>query len=509
MISENNKRIAKNTLMLYIRMFVIMAVSLFTTRITFKILGVEDYGINNIVAGIIVLFSFMQTVLNAATQRFLSYELGRGDEKKINTIFSASLTIYFVFIVIIIILGETIGLYIFHQLNIPEERINAAYWVFQFSILTFSLNIIRIPYNATIMAYEKMDFYAYASIIEAVIKLINVLLLFIISFDKLVLLALLNSLLSLIMLLAFVLFCNKKFPITKFKLVRDRANILPLLKFSGWTLFGSIANVGAQQGISIIINLFLGVTVNAAVAIANQIASSVNNFVHNFQVAFRPQITKLYSSGNIEQFYTLIFRASKFSYYLFLIIAVPVLVCTPFLIQLWLGEIPEFTVIFTRLIIVYLMIDALSAPLWMAIEAVGVIKKYHIYTSVLIVLNIPLAYLTLRFNYAVYYVWIFKILTALIILLFLLLYTKKEFKFPLRSFSINVLAPVVSITVLSFILPVYWNKWLDGWSGFLTTIALSIIATTILIVTIGLTKNEKHFLFSTIKQKFISTKDNE
>lgn len=501
MISENNKRIAKNTLMLYVRMFVVMGVSLFTTRITFKILGVEDYGINNIVSGVIVLFTFMDMVLNAATQRFLSFEIGRKNEERTNAIFSTSMTIYLVFVLLVIILGETIGLYVFYKLNIPQDRITAAFWVYQFSILTFSINIIRIPFNATIMAYEKMNFYAYLGIIEAILKLAFVFLLFILPFDKLILLAGLNTLTALTILLAFKTYSNKNFPITKFRLIRDKAEFKPLLSFSGWSLFGSISNISAQQGVSILLNMFLGVTVNAAVGIANQIASSVNSFVSNFQVAFRPQITKLYSSGDISGFYALIFRASKFSYYLFLILAVPIIVTTPFLIHLWLGEVPEYAVIFTRLIIIYLMIDALSAPLWMAIEAVGVIKKYHLYTSVLIVLNLPLAFVVLKYGYAVYYVWIIKILIALSVLLFLLLYTKKQFGFPLWKFLLKVLVPVACITLLSFPVPIYFNQFYEQWTGFLVSCVVAVIMTTLLIILIGLDKTEQGLLTHVIKGK--------
>lgn len=501
MISENNKRIAKNTLMLYVRMFVVMGVSLFTTRITFRILGVEDYGINNIVSGVIVLFTFMNSVLNAATQRFLSFEIGRKNEEKTNAIFCTSMTMYLVFVVAIIVLGETIGLYVFYKLNIPQDRMSAAFWVYQFSILTFVINIIRIPYNATIMAYEKMDFYAYLGIVEAVLKLIFVYLLFITPFDKLILLAGLNALTALLILFAFKSYSNKKLPITKFRISRDKENFKPLLSFSGWSLFGSISNISALQGVNILLNIFLGVTVNAAVGIANQIASNVNSFVSNFQIAFRPQITKLYSSGDISGFYSLIFRASKFSYFLFLILAVPIIVCTPFLINLWLGSVPEYAVIFTRLIIVYLMIDALSAPLWMSIEAVGVIKKYHIYTSILIILNLPLAFLVLKFGYAVYYVWIIKILIALSVLLFLLLYTKKQFEFPLWKFIVKVLLPIILITFISFPLPFYINHIYNDWIGFIGTSVIALILTTLFIVLMGLDKSEQSLLMSVIKSK--------
>lgn len=499
--SENNKRIAKNTLLLYIRMFVIMAVSLFTTRVTFKILGVEDFGINNIVAGVIVLFSFINGVLNAATQRFLNYELGRGNEKSTNTVFCTSMTVYFLVVILIVILGETIGLWVFYNLNIPPERMQAAFWVYQFSILTFAANIIRIPYNATIIAYEKMDFYAYLSIIEAALKLGIVYLLMVSPVDKLISLAALNFLVSLIVLYVFKFYSNKKYPITKYRFIKDKAVFKPILSFSGWSLFGSIARIGAQQGINIVLNIFIGVTVNAAVGIGNQIASALNRFINNFQIAFRPQITKLYASGDIEGFHNLIFRASRFSYYLFLILAIPVMVCTPFLINLWLGEVPEYAVIFTRLIIIYMMIDALATPLWMAVEAIGDIKKYQIYISLINISNIPLAYLVLELGYPAHMVWVVKNIIMLAILVFRLYFIKNKFNFPALSFIQKVIAPVLLITLISTPLPAYLNYKLENWTAFITTGFVSVVLTAVAIFYIGMSKTEQQYLVNTIKEK--------
>ena len=283
MMSVNGKRVAKNTMMLYIRMLLIMAVSLYTSRIVLKVLGVEDFGIYNIVAGIVVLFSFLNSAMSSATQRFLSFELGRGDINEVRRVFSMSMTAHISIALLILLFAETVGLWFLNtQINIPVDRVGAANWVYQFSILTFCIQIIRVPYNASIIAYERMTFYAYISIIEVVLKLLIVFLLVYFDFDKLKIYSVLIFLITLVICLSFKYFCCKTFPICRYNFFWNASLYKKIMSFSGWSLFGSVANVGSQQGMNILLNIFYGVSINAAMGIANQVSQAVYNFVYKF-----------------------------------------------------------------------------------------------------------------------------------------------------------------------------------------------------------------------------------
>jgi len=502
---SDNRRIAKNTLMLYIRMFIQMAVSLYTARITFQVLGIVDYGVQNIVGGLIVLFSFLNTNLNATTQRFLNFELGHKNIERVSQVFSASLKVYSYLIFVIVFLAETLGLWLLNSiLDIPQDRMYAANWVYQLSLLMFCVNIVRTPYNATIMAYEKMSFYAYTSILETLLKLLVVYLLVILSFDKLILLSFMNFIVTILILLIYFYYCRRKYAITKYKKINDPRIFKELLFFSGWTLTGSIANIASRQGINIIVNVFFGVTVNAAIGIGNTIATTVNQFISNFQIAFRPQITKLYAAGDFEKFNLLIFRSSKLSYYLFLVIAIPVIIYCPFMIKLWLGDMPEYSDIFCKLIIVCLMVDAISTPLWMSIEASGKIKVYQLYVSLLIFLNVPLSYLVLKLGGEAYYVWDVKLVINLFLIVFRLVYVKKHLKFPSFLYVKRILIPAFFVSFFSY-LPIYFisEKYEVSWVSFISISIISVILTSSLIIILGLDKSERIYLKSFI-QKFIN-----
>ena len=362
-VSENNKRIAKNTLMLYVRMMLIMLVSLYTSRVILKTLGIENFGIYNIVGGIVVLFSFINNAMVSSTQRYLNYELGRQNLDEAKKIFSASLTIHFIIAGIIIFLSETIGLWFLNKyINIPEGRIVAANWVYQFSILTFAVNIIRTPYNASIIAYERMSFYAYISIIEVVLKLIIVYAIVIFA-DRLIAYSVLVFIVAILILICYIIFCLSKFPICKYKYEYNKLRYASLLNFSGWSMFGALANTGAQQGINILLNMFFGVTVNAAMGIAHQVNSALYSFVSNFQTAFNPQIIKSYAANDRSYFFSLILHTSRYSFYLLLILAFPVILCCQEILQIWLVDVPEHAVAFCQLVIIFSLIDAWQGPL--------------------------------------------------------------------------------------------------------------------------------------------------
>lgn len=500
---DNNKRIARNTLFLYIRMFIMMGVSLFTSRITLSALGEEDFGIYNIVGGIVVLFSFLNSALTTATQRFLNYEIGKENEKAVNQIFCMSMNIYIGLSIIIIVLSETIGLWFLNtQMNIPENRMQAAYWVYQFSILSFIINLIRVPYNATIIAYEKMSFFAYLSMIEVMFKLISVYYLYITSSDKLIIIAILYTIIPFLINIVYKKYCNTHFTTSQFHLFWNKILFKKLTSFSIWNFFGSLANIGATQGINIILNIFWGVTVNAAAGIANQLANAVNQFVTNFQTAFNPQLVKLYASGNKEAFIQFIFQSSKFSYYLLFIIALPVMINSEFLLGIWLGNIPQYTADFCKWILIFMLIDAISSSLWMSVQATGNIRNYQILVSLFISMNIPIAYILSYLGFPPISVWIGKAIINFIVYIFRIFYLKRVFGLPTWKYIYQVLSICTLITLLSIPLPLYIQTIFSGWTGLIPTTLCSIVVTVSIILLLGLNKVEKQIAFQAVN-KFI------
>ena len=499
----NNKRIAKNTLLLYVRMFVMLFVGLFTSRIVLQVLGETDYGIYNIIGGVVVLFSFLNSALLSATQRFINYNLGRNDEEATHRVFCMSMNSYIILSGVFLVLGETVGLWFVNtQLNIPADRMSAAQWVYQFSLLTFIINLIRVPYNATIIAYERMGFYAYLSLGEVVLKLLVVYLLYITDFDKLVFYSLLYTIVPLFITLLYKKYCNRKFAISHYKRFWDKDMFKQLFSFSGWSLFGSLANLSASQGLNILVNIFHGVTVNTAMGIANQISGHVFQFISNFQVAFNPQIVKSYAANETQRLHSLMFMASKVSYFLLLVISLPIMLNMEIILDLWLVSVPEHTAVFSRLILCFFLIEALSAPLWMFVQATGKIRNYQILMGCLISLNFPLAYLVLKVGMPVYYVWMVRIFVNAFVLVVRCLYIKNKYAFPLGTYFGKVMLPVIFVTIIAAPLSFLVRNVIPGyWSQFVISCLTAVIITIFAICLFGLNKNERGYVIDMVKSK--------
>lgn len=494
MPSDNNQRIAKNTAMLYFRMLVIMAVTLYTSRIVLKALGVEDFGIYNIVGGVVILFSFLNTAMSSATQRFLNFELGKEDIDEVKRVFSMSMTAHLSIALFVIVISETLGLWFLNtQLNIPEQRMHVANLVYQFSILTFCFQIIQVPYNASIIAYEKMSFYAYVSIAEAILSLLMVFLLIYFGGDKLVLYAVLTCAVKFLILIFYNLYCKKVFKTCTYIFFWDSPLYKKLMSFSGWSLFGSMANVGALQGLNFLLNIFWGVTVNAAMGIASQVSSASYSFVASFQTAFSPQIIKSYASDDKTYFMSLIFQTSKYSYFLLLLIAIPVLICTEFILKIWLITVPEFSVPFCRIIILCLLIDALAAPLYMSVQATGKIRNYQILIGSLILLNLPLAYVVLKLGFPPESVLYIRVAINLIAFVFRIFYLRSLISLPARRYINEVVLVAIAVTILALPLPLIVNHYMADWSGFIVTTIAAMLSTGLFIYFVGLKKNEREF----------------
>lgn len=499
---SNNRLIAKNTLFLYIRMFVTMLTSLFTSRIVLNILGETDFGIYNIIGGIVVLFSFLNSALLSATQRYLNFYLGKNDIETTHKVFCMSMNSYIILSIVSIFIGETLGLWFVNtQLNIPDSRMVAANWVYQFTLITFVINLIRVPYNATIIAYERMNFYAYLSLAEVVLKLLVVYLLYITTLDKLVVYSALYMLVPLFVTWIYKIYCNRHFDVSRYVKIWDGKMFRDLFSFSGWSLFGSLANLFANQGLNILVNIFHGVVLNSALGIANQISTAISGFIYNFQVAFNPQIVKNYAANEFVQLYNLIFRASKFSYFLLLLIALPVILNIDLILSIWLVDVPEYTGIFSQLILVFSLMDALSAPLWLFVQATGTIRNYQILMGTLIFLNFPLIWIVLKLGMPVYYVWIVRILVNVVVSVARCLFIQKHFAFPLKEFCTKVLLPASYVTIIAVPLSfVVRDFFVNDWARFIISSIFSLLLMISCMGFIGLEQNERHFIVDTIRR---------
>lgn len=501
---DNNKRIAKNTMLLYVRMFVLMAVNLFTSRVVLQCLGVEDFGIYGVVGGVVTLFTFLNSAMSTCTSRFLSFYIGKKDRAMVNKVFSASINLYLLVMVIILLMAETIGLYIVNDiLNLPEKKTVAANIVYQFSILTFCSYLIKIPYNAAIISYEKMDFYAYLSIVDVVLKLGGVYLLYIFSENRLELYALIMFLISATITFIYYLYCHQQFPYTIYHGNNiDKSLYRQLFGFSGWSMFSGVANIGSNTGVNMILNIFCGVTVNAAVSIANQVSNAMFSFVSNFQTAFTPQITKLYATDEKDACYRLVYHSSKFSYYLFGVLILPLIIAMPALLSIWLGTVPDYAIEFTNLILVYMLIDALFCPLWLFVDATGKIRTHQIVTGILILSNFPMAYILLKMDLPPNSVWYARIAINIVANIFRLIYIFNVFKFPSVTYIVKVLIPVM-LTSLIVVVPivVVYGLFSCTFLGTLSFIVVSFLYSCIMIYVTGLSRSERNFIRKMVQEK--------
>ncbi len=503
--ASSTSRIAKNTLLLYFRQILIMLVSLYTVRVVLKILGEEDYGIYNVVAGVVVLFSFVNAAMTDSTQRFLNYALGKKDNDKVNQIFSASLVIHTAIAGIFLLAAETIGLwFVNNKLNIPAERHSAAMIVYQLSIAASLFGILRVPYNAVIIAYEKMSFFAGISILEAVFKLAIVYCLTITTFDELITYAFLTTIISVVFLLVYKLYCNKKFETANYKNVKNKQLTKDLISFSSWSLFGATANVCNQQGTNVVMNIFTNVTANAAMGIANQVNTAVFSFVSNFQLAFKPQLIKLYAADQKKDFMNLILRTSKFSFFLLFIIVLPLYLNTDFVLNIWLENPPEYSIQFVRLILICSLIEAINGPLWMSIQATGKIKNYQLIVSALIFMNLPMCIVAFKLGASPLCVLTIRLIMLFITTIWRIFYLSGKIQLPVAGFFRQVLlrCSVIGLTAYFGCVVICKTFVLNEIPAFFVSCALAVSVSVLLIYFIGVNKSEKDYIIGLVKSKF-------
>ena len=501
---DNSKRIAKNTLLLYFRMILIMIVSLYTSRVILEILGVTDFGIYNLVAGIVVLFSFLNNSMISATQRYLSISIGEDDREHIQQVFSTSLLSVFILILVLILLTETIGLWIVNKgLDIPSERLYVTNIIYQIAIVTMCVNIFRVPYHASIISNERMNFYAYVSILEAILKLVIVWILLLSDLDKLILYSVLLLGVNVFINLIFIYYCITYLDSNKFLLYRNCTLLKEMLSFTSWNMFGGIADIGYKQGTNIILNVFCGVALNATSGIINQIRTAVFSFVGNLQSAANPQIIKSYAAGDFRYFRTLVCRISKYSYFLMLIIAIPLLFNVDLVLNLWLGTPPPYTETFTVLTLIFCLVDSLTGPLWVSMQASGYIKSYQIVISICLLMNLPISYLFLSWGYPPLCVLIIQIIVALFTFIIRIVFLQRYLHISILFYFREVLFPICIVTTTSLILPVIISILYDNEYTRLVLICFSTIGTLVSIYLLGISKDEKSFLI----KRFIQNRD--
>lgn len=495
--NKNNKRIAKNTLMLYFRMILTMLVSLYTSRVVLNTLGVEDYGTYNVVGGAVTMFGFFNGAMSSATQRFLAFDIGRKDYYQLRKTFNATQIIHIGIALLVFILAETIGLWFVNNvLNLPEVRKEAARWVYHFSVLSFMVTIIQSPYNALIIAREKMSVFAYLSILDVLLKLFIVFLLVHIAFDKLELYAIFIFVVSLVVAVVYRIYSRRHFEETKFLIVKDKSLYKTLTNYSIWNLFGAASLVGKGQGVSIILNIFFGTIVNAALGVSYQVSGTVTSFVNNFQMASNPQIIKSYASDEKEYMTNLIIRTSKFSFFLLFILTLPIIMEIEFILKIWLKLVPEFTAIFTILVLINALIDSFSGSLMAAVSATGKIRVYQLVIGGLSLLILPISYLFFKLGYPPISTFIISISIAVFAFVFRILFTKKQIpKFSIRLFLQEVIIRNIPIVLLSVLIP--WLLISNMHSGFSRLILVTLTSLSISILTFyffGLKNNERLFV---------------
>lgn len=502
-LAENNKRIAKNTLLLYIRLFVTMVIGLFTSRVILSTLGVTDYGVNNVVAGFVAMFSMFTNSLSAAISRFLTFNLGKGDAEKLKTVFSTSVNIMIAMAIIVTIVAEIFGLWFLNsKLNIPADRMYAANWVFHFSVITFAVNLISIPYNASIIAHEKMDVFAYISILEVVLKLAVVYMLYISPLDKLITYSFLLLLVSVFIRIVYGIYCSRKLEECCYSMVFDRTLLKEMGGFAGWNMLGTACTMFNTQGVNILMNLFFGVVTNAARGIVNQVESVIVQFVSNFTTALNPQVTKSYASGNLDYMHSLVYKGTKFSYYLILIMALPFMFEAEFVLKLWLGDYPEEAPLFLRLAIIATMVDRLGNTTAVAAWATGNIKKYYIIVSATIIFVFPLTYIAYKIGAPAYVAYLIFIIFYFVIMWQKVFILKGLTGFQPKEFLKNVMYPITITTIMAILIPLLTAHYLaDNVVGSILQIIISVMSSIVAIYLFGLTKGEKALMMDTIQSR--------
>lgn len=484
-----------------------MAISLYTSRVVLNMLGVEDFGLYNVIGGVVSLLAFLNSSMSVSVQRFLSFEMGRGgSERKIAKVFSMSLNIHLLIALLIFIVLETVGLwFIKNEMNIASGRMDAAIFVFHFSILTCCANFVRVPYMSLIIAYEKMEIYAYVSIVEAVLKLLLVYLLVLGDFDRLVFYSVLTFIATCILTLIYIICCRVKFDSSRYVCFWDKALFLKLTSFASWSSLGELSWVATIQGVNIILNIFFGTIVNAARGISIQVNAAISGFVSNFQTAINPQIIKSYADNDLSTMLSFVYRGTRFSFYLILLASLPIFFNMDLVLRLWLHIVPDYTSAFCRLVIINILLDSLSNLFATVAKAYGKIRNYQMIVSLILLLNFPVSYLVLSLGASpVSVLYVYGIISATLLLIRILLIQRMLQRSICREYFKLVLSPILKVSALALILLLFFHYTMsNGTLNIVLSLFVCCFSTCICIYFVGLQDAEKVML----KQKIASLKN--
>lgn len=499
--TSKSKRIAKNTLLLYFRMLFLMFINLYASRVILDALGVEDYGIYNVVGGFVAMFSIISSPLTSACSRFLNYEMGKGIQDRIRIVFSTSLSVHILLAIIIAILCEVIGVwYLNNHMVLPAGRLVAASFCFHFSVFNFCTNIITIPYNAAIIAHERMKVFAYVSLFEGIAKLLVCFLIMYTPFDRLVFYGLLLLVIQLCVRATYQLYCKKNFEECSYTFVIDRVLITQIFAYTSWQLLGHTSRVLKNQGVDLLLNSFFGPVLNAAKGIANQVQGTIEGFANNFMIAMNPQITQSYAEGDHKYMLKLVFNGSRYAFFMLLILSLPIIIYADFILNIWLKQVPDYTVIFVQLTLVSTLILSLSHTLYTTINATGNIKYYQIVVSGIGLMNLPLSYLFLKIGFNAACVMVIALVLRLLELYFRIYIVSQNIAlFNMSDYFKKVILPCFTIAVLAAVLPVSL-KFIFDYSilSSFANIVLSFIICSLAIFFLGCSSKERKLVLSKV-----------
>lgn len=500
----NNKRIAKNTMFLYFRMMLIMGVTLYTSRIVLKTLGIEDFGIYNVVGGIVTMFTFLNGSLGAATSRYITFELGKKNYGRLNQVFNVAFLIHILIGVLVILLAETIGLWFFYEkMTIPENRMFAAFWVYQISILTCFFTLTQVPYNATIIAHENMKIYAWVGVVEVICKLLVVYLLMVSPFDRLIFYASLLCLIQISIICFYRIYCSRNYEESSLKLYKDKEMYKEMFGYAGSDLIGNISALAQGQGLNLLLNVFFGPVVNAARGVAYQVQGAVTQFSNNFMTAVRPQIIKSYAQGDVKGMMKLVVDSSCFSYYLMWMISFPIMLEADYILRLWLGKYPEHTVSFLNLVLVLCLIQTLKTPRSTAFHATGHLKLSNMVVGGILCAAFPLAYLLLKSGMSPESVFWAANITMFVSEFASVFILKKYIQYSIPSYLLHVHGRCLLVSCISAIVPLFlYDKFMEP--SFIRLLLTCITTTLFIVVTvlaIGMDKEMRMKILTLIKNK--------
>lgn len=507
--SQDNKRIAKNTIFMYIRMGFSMLVGLYTSRVVLNVLGVDDYGLYNVIGGIVAFFSVLNSAMINTTSRFVTVSLANGKIKETSDTFNMAFLIHLVVGLIILILGETVGLWYLHnKLVIPEGREYAAEWLYHFSVISTVLVTVNVPFNATVVAHEKLNFFAFEQIVVITLKFIIVLLLAYSPIDKLIFYGSALFVVSIAEVLAYLLFCRCKFDEIRFHFYWSVVKFREMMKFIGWTIIGNFSSTFYSQGINLMLNAFCGPAANAARGIAVQVEGLVKQFANNIQTAINPQILKNYATGELNRMYSLIMASSRYCFYFMFIFSLPIFIETDFLLTLWLGNVPDHTTSFIRIILLSVLFDAFVNPMFTANLASGKLAIYHGTLAVLMYTFMFITYFAIkntRIPESVFLCYLLACIIGYILRIFILKY---QVGLKPAVYIRQVIAPVSLVVLVSIIPPVCIHFVLkEGWLDFLLTSTTSVLSVAVAVSLFGITKGERNMAINFVRSRIRNYKD--